>query len=211
MSAAIKRARANYQGDRGYARAMPGTGYAMGDPGLFGSIFGGIKKLARTAISTMPGGGIALGLAGAAKTLLTRQRRAARDIGTLRGRQQLLPAAAFQQYQGPPAQAVQPVPGFRGLMERIIPGGATGLQVPGEAIGARVPQGYHLNKSGYYRGGRPGSASSSVEWIPEESIFVKNRKRNPMNPRAWDRAFGRLKSAQNLKKKMGRITIREVC
>ena len=38
-----------------------------------------------------------------------------------------------------PARPVQPVPGLGGLIQRIIPGGGTGLQVPGDVFGeARV-------------------------------------------------------------------------
>jgi len=208
MSGAIKQARANFQGDMGYQRAMPGTGYA-GDPGLFGSIFGGIKKGFSLASRFMPGGGAVSTAIGLGRSALARfrgrgARPSARQIGTRRGRQEMmiLPSAPFQ---GP--IPVEPVRGIKGALERLIPGGATGLQVPGTAIGARVPQGYHLNKSSYWRG----AGGMNPEYIPKESIFVKNRKRNPLNPRAWDRAFGRLNSAQNFKKKMGRITIREKC
>jgi len=201
MSGAIKQARANFQGDTGYARAMPGTGYA-GDPGLFSSIFGGIKKGFQVASRFVPGGGAVMG---AISTIRQLTRRNPRQIGTRRGR---AAAAIAQQFAPPvgimpgpmPAMAVEPVPGLKGLGQRIIPGGATGYQVPGTAIGARVPQGYHLNKSGYWRG----AGGMNPQWIPKESIFVKNRKRNPLNP-------GRLNSAQNFKKKMGRITIREKC
>lgn len=210
MSAAIKLARAKYQGDAGYARAMPGIGY-QGDPGLFGSIIGGIKSGFSVASRFMPGGGAIRGAIGLAQGAISRlrgggARPSARNIGTIRGRQeqlQILPMGG--RMRGP--RAVEPVPGLKGLAQRIIPGGETGLQVPGVAIGARVPQGYHLNKSAYWTG----AGGMNPVYIPKESIFVKNRKRNPLNPRAWDRAFGRLNSAQNFKKKMGRITIREKC
>jgi len=208
MSGAIKQARANFQGDTGYARAMPGTGYA-GDPGLFGSIFGGIKKGLGLASSVVPFGGIAGRVIGGVSSYISR-RRNPRQIGTRRGRVALAPPPG-QQFQILPGSrgpmAVEPVPGIRGIMQRAIPGGATGLQVPGTAIGARVPQGYHLNKSGYWRG----AGGMNPEWIPKESIFVKNRKRNPLNPRAFDRAFGRIKSAKNFGKKLSRVTIREAC
>jgi len=208
MSAAIKQARANFQGDMGYQRAMPGTGYA-GDPGLFGSIFGGIKRGLSAATSFATGGGI-----GGAVRALTR--RNPRQIGTRRGRAAAGAAAQFDPRIFPSspfqAQTELPIRGPRTLKQfgqAIIPGGLTGstVQVPGTAIGARVPQGYHLNKSGYWRG----AGGVNPQWIPKESIFVKNRKRNPLNPRAFDRAFGRIKSAKNFSKKLGRITIREAC
>jgi len=204
MSGAIKQARANFQGDAGYARAMPGTGYA-GDPGFLGTVFGGIKKGLGIASRFIPIPGVSTAI-GAATSIYRRfqGRRNPRQIGTRRGRvAEIMPS--MPAFQGP--TAVEAAPGIRAAIERMIPGGKTGLQVPGTAIGARVPQGYHLNKSAYWRG----AGGMNPQWIPKESIFVKNRKRNPLNPRAWDRAFGRLNSAQNFKKKMGRITIREKC
>jgi len=207
MSAAIKLARAKYQGDAGYPRAMPGIGY-QGDPGLFGSIIGGIKSGFSVASRFMPGGGAIRTAAGLVAGGISRlrgggARPSARNIGTRRGRQQefqILPQGQLP-IRGPQTP--------RQIAQALIPGGYTGstVQVPGTAIGARVPQGYHLNKSGYWTG----AGGMNPVYIPKESIFVKNRKRNPLNPRAWDRAFGRLKSAQNFKKKMSRITIREAC
>jgi len=212
MSGAIKLARANFQGDRGYARAMPGTGYA-GDPGLFGTIFGGIKKGFQAASRFIPGGGAistTLGALGSIASRIRSRRASPRQIGTRRGRAEMmvLPSTPFQMppplaVSGGPNGAQYPIPTAKGARQRFFPGGASGMFT--------VPQGYHLNKSGYYRGGRPKSDIPNVEWVEAESIAVKNRKRNPLNPRAWDRAFGRLNSAQNFKKKMGRLTIREKC
>lgn len=190
---------------------MPGTGYAyMGDPGLLGTIFGGIKKGLGVASRLVPGGGaLSAGLEFVSR-LRGRGRASSRNIGTRRGRAQemMLPTGPIASGIMPSAPLpVELVGGLKGFAQRIIPGGATGYQVPGTAIGARVPQGYHLNKSGYWRG----AGGVNPQWIPKESIFVKNRKRNPLNPRAFDRAFGRIKSAKNFGKKLGRVTIREAC
>lgn len=60
------------------------------------------------------------------------------------------------------------------------------------------PSGYHLNKSSYYRRGPGGQAV----FIPEGTVYVKNRRRNPANPRALDRALGRLNAAKRLQNKL---------
>jgi len=56
------------------------------------------------------------------------------------------------------------------------------------------PSGFHPNKSGYY--------THSEGWIPEGSKCVRNRRRNPANPRALDRAIGRLEGAKRLQHKL---------
>ncbi|MGH7510995.1 MAG: hypothetical protein ACREMZ_16275 [Gemmatimonadales bacterium] len=54
--------------------------------------------------------------------------------------------------------------------------------------GAACQSGYHRNKSGYY--------SQRYGWVPAGSVCVKNRRRNPLNPRAASRAMSRLTSAR---------------
>lgn len=48
--------------------------------------------------------------------------------------------------------------------------------------------GYHRNKGGYY--------SQRYGWVAAGSVCVKNRRRNPLNPRAASRAMSRLTSAR---------------
>lgn len=53
---------------------------------------------------------------------------------------------------------------------------------------AACPPGYHRNKHDY--------CSKKYGWIPAGSVCVKNRKRNPLNPRATSRAMSRLTSTR---------------
>lgn len=56
------------------------------------------------------------------------------------------------------------------------------------------PSGYHPNKSSYFL--------KDGTFVPEGSRCVKNRRRNPGNMRALDRALGRLNSAKRLQAKL---------
>lgn len=60
--------------------------------------------------------------------------------------------------------------------------------------------GYHWNKSGYY--------TKSGGWVPPRSKWVKNRRRNPLNPRALSRALGRLTSAKRAVVQLDRVDIK---
>ena len=59
--------------------------------------------------------------------------------------------------------------------------------------------GYHLNKSDYFL--------KSGQFIRKGSACVKNRRRNPLNPRAADRAIGRLRSASAFGKYLAKISL----
>lgn len=193
---------------------MPGTGYA-GDPGLFGTIFGAARGLlSRTPVGRVVSTGLSMA------TGFMAGRRNPRQIGTLKGRRSLAGGGACPPGMSPhfrtgecaaspfgmgPRTPTTRVPGFRGFGQRLIPGGATGFEG-----GEVVPVGYHLNKTGYYRGGRPKS-DFELEWVEPRSIAVRNRKRNALNPRAADRAIGRITSAKKFAAKLGRITIRKEC
>jgi hypothetical protein len=70
------------------------------------------------------------------------------------------------------------------------------------AGGAPPPggRGYHLNKAAYYtKGGK--LVAAGTKW-------VKNRRRNPLNPRALSRSISRITSAKNAAKFLGRVTVR---
>jgi len=185
MSASVKAARMMKAGPR----AMPGTGF-QGDPGLFGFL-GGVAKGALNIVgaSGIPGvSGVAKGLtsifgnkSGSAKA---QQLAAARfGGGTIPG--------GFWQGPGVPTNVRRP--GVLALGQSLIPGGETGL-------GAGCGQGFHPNKSDYFL--------KTGEYVAKGSRCVRNRKRNPLNPRAFDRALSRIDSANNFKKKLARITIR---
>jgi hypothetical protein len=58
------------------------------------------------------------------------------------------------------------------------------------------PSGYHLNKHGFY-------LSSIATWIQPGTVWVKSRRRNPLNPRALHRSIARLVSARHAVKRLG--------
>lgn len=97
MSVAIKRGRAGSQG--GTSRRV-----GAGDPGIFGSIFGGIKRVAGAAINVATGN---IGAAG--RSLL-----GARSMPGI--------------VAGPSPRGVE-LPGFVANVQRAVPGGATGLGI----------------------------------------------------------------------------------
>jgi len=78
-----------------------------GDPGLFGSIFGGIKRVVGAAARAAPGP-----IGWGARALFPRKRPPA-------------PVVPFM----PPQVPVTRKPGWPGRMERLLPGGKTGFEV----------------------------------------------------------------------------------
>jgi hypothetical protein len=78
-------------------------------------------------------------------------------------------------------------------------------QLPGPGMagaGVACPTGFHPNKSAYW---------TSAGYVAKGTKCVRNRRRNPLNPRALDRAIGRITSAKRASKKLGRITVRKKC
>lgn len=171
---------------------------AMGDPGFFGSLWKGIKKIGGAALgvasSILPGpiGGAVRTVGGAIfggarqqmrPQLPARQiapQRSMPGIGTQRGWQMQIPP--FTPY---------PLVGYT-----ETPGAPTAAP---PAAGGLPPRGYKLNKSGYFvHAGPPGTdAYFQGVWVPPRSQFVRARRRNPLNPRALDRATSRVTSFAN--------------
>ena len=91
---------------------------------------------------------------------------------------------------------VEKVPGVRGAVQRILPGGATGYEVDVSQLAAGMsdgcPKGYHRNKSDYY---------TQQGFHPAGSKCVKNRRMNVVNPRALRRGIRRAKGAVKLLRK----------
>lgn len=87
------------------------------------------------------------------------------------------------------------VPGVTGILQRAIPGGATGYQVTMPAGGAAAPSGYHLNKSGYW---------TSSGYVPKGTRYVRNRTRNLSNGRANTRALRRLAAWDKQERKLAK-------
>lgn len=168
---------------RNAGRGMPG----IGDPGLFGSIGSLVGKVAGIA-KNIPGP-IGWGASAVSKFLpqqqMVGQRPMPFDI-----------RAGFQPQQLPQ----QPAPGIRAFAERMIPGGETGMQ---DAPPIGSPAGYHVNKTAYFL--------KDGTFIPEGSRWVKNRRRNPLNPRAASKAIGRLESLKKATARFSRITIKKKC
>ena len=88
------------------------------------------------------------------------------------------------------------VGGLKGVAQRAIPGGATGY-------GTGCPSGYHPNKTAYFL--------QNGTHVPAGSKCVKNRRRNPMNPKALSRAIGRIEGGKRMAAKLSGITIRKSC
>lgn len=83
---------------------------------------------------------------------------------------------------------------FQRSLRATLPGGKTGF----EGLKLACPSGFHPNKSSYFL-----MDGSLVE---KGSRCVKNRRRNPMNPRALDRAISRVDSGKSLQGKLATIT-----
>ena len=173
----------------------------QGDPGLFGFLGKGIKKLGGAALdfSGLPnpfgGGGPGISQADLQKAA----KRAARgqQIGPVKAR-----LLSVQQGQGninlpggigsinPPFGGS---PGIGSQFPTLSPQqGQNGRPPAGMKLAC--PSGYHPNKSDYF--------TKSEGFIPEGTKCVKNRRRNPANPRALDRAVSRLNMAKRLQNKL---------
>jgi len=78
-----------------------------------------------------------------------------------------------------------------------------GMMENGMMAGRPAVSGYHWNKSGYFL--------KSGEYVPAGSKMVKNRRRNPANPRATSNAITRIKGAKRYAKSLSAISIRKKC
>lgn len=94
-------------------------------------------------------------------------------------------------------------PGIGAAISRLVPGGSTGLQVGAVPAGMKLacPGGFHPNKSSYHL--------MSGAFVVKGSRCVRNRRTNPLNPRAADKAIRRIESAKRATKSLARITIRK--
>jgi len=163
----------------------------VGDPGLFGFIGKALKGAAGLA-RRIPGPiGAAAGFFGG------------RATGQFRPPPLTIQEAPrfFQQAQQLP---VIPEPGLGGLVRRALPFGQTGLvvQQPENGVTTKLAcqSGFHPNKAAYFL--RDGT------FIEKETLCVKNRTRNPLNPRAASRAISRIESAKKATSRLNRISIR---
>lgn len=160
---------------------MTRSSYAAGDYYSYGA--GGLGSFLKKAVGVVGGavkgfatGGITGAIGGAVSAAAGKQK------STAVAKVVNLPPVPFQ---GPGGGGIPvprgtpgatPVPGITGVLERTLPGGASGYQ--GGAAGA--PGGFHWNKSYSYAKG-----------LPAGSFLVRNRAMNPANPRALRRGIRR--------------------
>ncbi len=161
----------------------------MGDPGLFGFI-GNVLK---TAAGAIPGP-----IGTISRSLFPTSPRVGATI---------IPQATPPIFAPPirtapffPINVAQEAPSFPSgvpipgqALPRFLPGGATG-------VGTGCASGFHPNKSAYFL--------KNGTFVEAGSRCVKNRRRNPLNPRAASRAISRLESAKKAVTRINRITIR---
>ena len=187
---------------------------AQGDPGLLGFLGKAARGLGSLAAKTLIPAPFRLG----ASAVLGGIRSTVSPGGGFQvpGRvQSFVPQAGAQRIQqriGPArpgvGTAVTRVPGFKGALQRLLPGGATGFEtVAAGGAGMLPPRGFHLNKTGYFLT----SAAEFGTFVEPFSRFVRNRRRNPGNMRAADRAISRIESAKRMAKRLSRITVRKKC
>jgi len=180
----------------GSQRAIPGGNGYMGDPGIFGTLWGGIKG----AVGGVLGGPLGIvsgaisGALGEKNSVLTATPRMPAP----------LVAPMLPRTLGIQATNGARPPTWQEKIQQIVPGGRTGYEAMTEEehrAGKASSMGYHWNKSGYFL--------KSGEWVSKGTKQVKNRRRNPLNPRALDRSISRITSAKRASKKLSRITVRK--
>jgi hypothetical protein len=187
----------------------------VGDPGLFGFlgkvagtvagfIPGPVGTIAQTAIGALSGGSSTTSGATKAQTLFNRT-----SIPTSGGfavapvQVPVMSVPAPPSISGGPTSGVQEVirkPGLEGLVERMLPGGDTGFVVRQANGNGAVPSGFHLNKTSYFL--------KDGTFVPAGSRYVKNRRRNPLNPRAASNAVRRLESTKKAVRRFDRVQIK---
>jgi hypothetical protein len=180
---------------RGSGDCMYGRGdyyrgdYYRGDPGLLGSLFGGIKSIAKAAIAATPVGaaiGAVLSKPSPVRgTAIAPFAQQPRDIGIRVGGPSGFQFGAFAP-EGP--QLPQ------------VPGG-TQVMIPG--MGLCTIRGTHANKSTYVtRGGGTSRWPQGVMVHPKGTTCVKNRRINVANPRALRRAIRRAQGFAKLARRV---------
>ncbi len=187
MSMALKVSKAN----AGANFSSLGSGQFVGDPGLFGFI----GKAIKTAAGFIPGP------IGTVARSFFPTRPTAPPV--FQGPPVSLAGPSFPTFprtggffpQNVPQEAGTPSgqPTAGGGPARFFPGGETGL-------GTGCASGFHPNKTAYF---------TKAGFVAKGSKCVKNRRRNPLNPRAASRAIGRLESASKATRRITKLTERK--
>jgi len=114
------------------------------------------------------------------------------------------------------AQAFPQLPDSTRTSGVVLPGGALigtrttygpgnqtqsqGGALVGRGQGTPCMAGYHYNRTGYF--------TKRYGWIEKGTVCVKNRRRNPLNPRALSKALSRLTSAKRAVTVLDRIEVK---
>jgi len=193
MSLANKTAMASV-GNRGWGpgstsqRATVARRGMQGDPGIFGDIWGGIKGAVGGLVTGGPLGLIGGALTGSGLLGGDPKPPALPGLGTI-GINGMPGAISLNPRQQTTTKVnLSPLPG--NIYERTTTTNG----------GMKPPSGYHFNKSDYFL--RDGT------FVPAGTKLVKNRRRNPANSKATNRAISRVASAKKHAKDLSRITIR---
>lgn len=191
----------------GYGRRKVLAMQYAGDPGLFGFLGKAIGGVAKIAGNLLPGPiGAVAKLAG--NVLSPGQKAVAGPTSSMGLTQSVTPI--FGPMPGVPQ--LPQVGSQVGLVNIVRPGAGPQLlgpgnntqSGPGSQVGwtpreqAACQAGYHKNKHDYW--------TKKYGFIPKHSVCVKNRRRNPLNPRAASRSMSRLKSAQKAARFLGKFS-----
>lgn len=186
-----------------------------GDPGLFGFIGKGLKK----ATGIVGDLGVP-GVSGAAR-LANRALTARLGNPVHRAAAPITQAPA--NFRMPPSRATRggrnfnpPFGGGRGVGITLRSGRRIGFgetngtgtrtqkqQAKANAAALECPVGFRPNKTSYH--------TLSEGFVEAGTKCVRIRKRNPLNPRAADRAIRRIVSAKKAVKSLSKITVRKSC
>jgi len=178
-------------GGSGFERLAGGIqttyGPGMGDPGFFSFLGKAVRGV--TGIVSKLGIPIVSGAAGVVGSMFGAGRVGPGFTPMFQPGQQ--PQMMLQQ-----APAGAPIAGGLAARQRFFPGGATG-------VGTGCGQGSRPNKSGYWL--------KNGQYVAPETVCVKSRRMNPLNPRALSKAMRRIESAKRASSVLSRITIRKKC
>jgi len=176
---------------------------ARGDPGLFGFLGKAIGSVAKFAGSVLPGPvGTIAKLVG--NTLVPAKPISVASVGSMPGIGPVLRGGGINLPMIPgrsiPVGAAAPYPGLvpPSIFPQQQPGGPD-FSSPRPGVGCDQA-GYHRNRTGYF--------TKRYGWVEKGSVCVKNRKRNPLNPRALSRSLARLTSAKKAVRCLADFTVR---
>lgn len=201
---------------RGVSRRL-NPAMQMGDPGLFGFLGGALKAVGKIA-GFIPGiGGTIEKVANLAGGGLQSLEGAPKTTGQA--------ARAGQTYNTVPTLSTGPGLNFPGQRPMSSPGSmmmptlsTVGMPMPGPGQpgrmvqtsrnigltsigGDRAPSGYHLNKTDYFL--------KSGQFVEAGTRWVRNRRTNPLNPRALSHSMRRMsgfaRASKGMRQDAGRV------